>query len=358
MPPFPLPPRRRPALRGPAAGFTLVELLVSIAIIGALIGLLLPALSAARESARRTSCINNLRQAALAALSFESATGKLPAAGNLAPRESATYFNNYGYIRVRLRSGPNHSWLVSLLPYMELGNLADQFDMTKHVSENPSLPQRVQPASLLCPSGEAQGRFYLHRPTRFGGVEAEFGKGNYAAYASPYHTDDVDHQGAIWAFGVTMSQVVDGKSSTLAFSEVRTRESAFDQRGAWALPWSGASLLAFDMHPSQFVLSINDGGKEFYYNPLSLGYTQVPNSEHPDVLYECADIVGEQLERMPCTDTVWGYISAAPRSNHPEGVNAGYLDGSVRFIHNRIDEIAMAYQIAIDDEQISTPLSP
>ena len=62
--------RRRPRSR---AGFTLIELLVVIAIIGVLVSLLLPAVQAAREAARRTSCRNNMRQLALAALNFESA---------------------------------------------------------------------------------------------------------------------------------------------------------------------------------------------------------------------------------------------------------------------------------------------
>ena len=58
--------------------FTLVELLVVIAIIGVLVALLLPAVQAARESARRSSCANNLRQVGLAALNFESANKRLP----------------------------------------------------------------------------------------------------------------------------------------------------------------------------------------------------------------------------------------------------------------------------------------
>src|SRR4051794_33142264 len=60
------------------AGFTLVELLVVIAIIGALVALLLPAVQAAREAARRTTCESNLRNVALAVLTYESAKGAPP----------------------------------------------------------------------------------------------------------------------------------------------------------------------------------------------------------------------------------------------------------------------------------------
>ena len=62
-------------------GFTLVELLVVITIIGILIALLLPAVQGARESARRTQCANNLKQIALAILNFHSAQERFPDGG-------------------------------------------------------------------------------------------------------------------------------------------------------------------------------------------------------------------------------------------------------------------------------------
>lgn len=59
-------------------GFTLVELLVVIAIIGILVGMLLPAINAVRNAARRTSCLNNLRQVMMASINYESANGEFP----------------------------------------------------------------------------------------------------------------------------------------------------------------------------------------------------------------------------------------------------------------------------------------
>jgi prepilin-type N-terminal cleavage/methylation domain-containing protein/prepilin-type processing-associated H-X9-DG protein len=340
-----------------ATGFTLVELLVVIAIIGALVAMLLPAVQAAREAARRVQCMNNLKQTALAVLDFEEATGELPAAGSFDVVEKSMQYQTSGsYHRVDLRSGTDQSWVVSILPYMEQQQLAAQFDRDRHAAANPANPQSAQPPSLLCSSDEAFGRQYSWRGADGAATPVPFGKGNYAAYTGPFHVDDYYSPGAIRLFGQAMRRIEDGVSQTLAISEVRTREHEFDQRGAWALPWSGASLLSLDAHPLWYEDSTPNQSQtypEFIFSPRSLGYTQIPNASTADVLYECPDLSGEQFERMPCTNNK-GYISAAPRSNHPNGVNSAFLDGSVHFLSNDIDEPLMAHLICIADGQVVT----
>lgn len=340
----PSPPRKR---RCPL-GFSLVELLVVIAIIGTLISLLLPAVQQSREAGRRVACQNNVKQLALALANYESDRGKLPPAGKFEKVSQEQAFNSDVFHHtMNMKSGTNQSWIVLVLPYLEQHSLYQQFDLKRHVAENQGAPQATQPESLLCPSGDALGRLFQVETSS--GTKS-FGKANYGAFSSPFHLDDFYNPGALHVLGVKLGQVTDGLSTTVAIAEARTRDEPLDQRGVWALPWSGASLFAVDAHPVNYPYADPETARE-PYSPLltqKSGF-QTPNSRTVDVLYECPDKIGEQIDRMPCTEYKT-YMSASPRGSHPGGVVVGYLDGSVRYMRDEIDPHTMALAVSIEDE--------
>ena len=101
------------------SAFTLVELLVVIAIIGILVGLLLPAVQQARESARRTTCLNRLRQLSLAMHNYVSAFDEYPRNGY-----GPSTWNPWQKMSAHYR----------ILPFMEQQNLFDRFVLDGTVS--------------------------------------------------------------------------------------------------------------------------------------------------------------------------------------------------------------------------------
>ena len=106
-------------------GFTLVELLVVIAIIGVLVALLLPAVQSAREAARRTSCLNNLRQLGIAVHNHHQQKNIMPYYSyRTAAVSSGSAVANKA--DANNRSGdPEGGWFLHLMPFMELGNVYD-----------------------------------------------------------------------------------------------------------------------------------------------------------------------------------------------------------------------------------------
>jgi prepilin-type N-terminal cleavage/methylation domain-containing protein/prepilin-type processing-associated H-X9-DG protein len=121
--------------RRPLHGFTLVELLVVITIIGILIALLLPAVQAAREAARHAQCSNHLKQLGLGIHLFHDVRGKIPAS------------------RLPCCNG---SWVVALWPFLEQQAQADAWGNKSYYVQPESL-RKTQMSVLYCPSRRSPG---------------------------------------------------------------------------------------------------------------------------------------------------------------------------------------------------------
>jgi len=138
-------------------GFTLVELLVVIAIIGILVALLLPAVQAAREAARRTQCMNNLKQMGLALLNYESSRKAFPRGRwNLI----STDLGKHSVPDRPAQKSNDQSWQVVVLPYAEEQNIASLYNLKKewfHTDNRTPVSSRL--GIFVCPSTPEQSRF-------------------------------------------------------------------------------------------------------------------------------------------------------------------------------------------------------
>ena len=124
--------RKRSAARTTRSGFTLIELLVVIAIISILVSLLLPAVQMARESARRSQCINNLKQIGIAIHNFHDSRGYLPSVARCGagPEDLNPGMQNIWY---EYRHTPPS---IYLLPYLDQGNIYSQWNLNASGSDN------------------------------------------------------------------------------------------------------------------------------------------------------------------------------------------------------------------------------
>jgi len=124
-------------------GFTLVELLVVIAVIGVLVGLLLPAIQTARETARAMQCKNNLHQIAIATHMFHDAMRAFPPARYQARPDAPAE---------RACGGQETTWLVRLMPFLEQQAAAERWDFKTRYLDHPEEVRTYTLATYCCPS--------------------------------------------------------------------------------------------------------------------------------------------------------------------------------------------------------------
>jgi prepilin-type N-terminal cleavage/methylation domain-containing protein len=189
-------------------GFTLVELLTVIAIIGVLVALLLPAVQASRESARRTQCQNNLRQIGIALHSYHETNGSFPR-GGWPPSQAA------------------FSWSASLLPELEASNVYDLLNRQAPFTD-PANRQvgSTRIAVFLCSSARHDSLFREYPPpTAFAAERFPLARTDYGAVngertlRSPTATNNPERGAMIFERNISLKDITDGASQTILVGE-------------------------------------------------------------------------------------------------------------------------------------------
>jgi len=310
-------------------GFTLIELLVVIAIIAVLIALLLPAVQAAREAARRTQCVNNLKQIGLALHNYHDSTGGLPW--------------GHGYF-----GWNDWSAFVLILPQLEQGTLFNTFNFAN--INSPAYPGKglsVTGGNRVNSSSFATKVNAFLCPSDIDRLTTVFGKLNYAGNAGNAPGSFFDAKNNNANNGVLFSvargrstigfrDITDGLSQTAAISEkvkgigndVTTRDNLKPSSSQLNLTLTGADNLSQAYFSSCMALSTTNspltGGTGFtgmgsyWFNghPENGMYNHVmtPNT------WNCSDGNVNDIGAFP------------PGSRHAGGVNLLLCDGSVKFI--------------------------
>jgi prepilin-type N-terminal cleavage/methylation domain-containing protein/prepilin-type processing-associated H-X9-DG protein len=284
-------------------GFTLVELLVVITIIGILIALLLPVVQVAREAARRMQCSNNIKNAVLGLQVYHEQKGMFP------PGIS----NPDGTRNMT-------AWTVYLLPFIEQQNLYSKINFADFDAVENRDVWRTKTSPYLCPSDNAD-----RTNSRFGGLGWARSNivGCFNVEGGIYPTTPGTRK-SIFTKNLSRSitDVVDGTSNTVAISEIISGPNdTHDIRGIWYHDWGCHYEHLYN--PNYPADNINGDGSPSDY---------------------CVS------DKVPCGTNApgWGDTVAAASSYHPGGVNVGLVDGSVRFVNETVNSAVWQAAGSID----------
>ena len=208
-------------------GFTLVEMLVVVAIIGLLVGLLVPAVQVAREAARRSQCGNHLRQIGLAIQSRESGMKSLPAASTDPVVDGIWNWTD-------TPDALHHGWATVILPYLEESRLHALVDRTKSAFDPANRPAAGTMIPVYrCPS--FPGTPFAKDPL-YVAIGSSYALRNYVAlgattagklYWEPSFKTPETQDGSIYPQSRTrFRDITDGLSHTVLLAETREQNAA------------------------------------------------------------------------------------------------------------------------------------